>query len=305
MKFLFFTISLFIFHFSLLASDTLTLEKYLQTNNIKAEKTDEGIYFSTSVEGNGALPQTGDYLQIQYTTELLDGKVVDSSERTVPFIFQLGFRHVLPVWDNMLSQFKVGSTISLFVPSNMAYGNSGYNGVIPPNVPVIFKIKLERILSISDYEASMKAVEDLERAEFKKKEIAVFEADNKTIDVYVAKNRLKIEKTTGSARVVINKSGSGKNIMNGQKISVFYEGSFLDGKVFDSNLGKSPFSFTVGEGKVIAGWEESIKLLKNKSESTIILPARLGYGATPLDDGTTIVPANSILVFKIKVVDVQ
>ena len=143
------------------------------------------------------------------------------------------------------------------------------------------------------------------RCKFKKKEIAVFEADNKTIDVYVAKNRLKVEKTTGSARVVINKSGSGKNIMNGQKISVFYEGSFLDGKVFDSNLGKSPFSFTVGEGKVIAGWEESIKLLKNKSESTIILPARLGYGATPLDDGTTIVPANSILVFKIKVVDVQ
>ena len=305
----FFLFAFWSFHFGhnyvpLQNSDTLALEKYLQINNIKTEKTSDGIYFSTDVEGKGALPQSGDYLQIQYTTELLDGRVVDSNERNVPFIFQLGFRHVLPIWDNMLSQFKIGSTVSLFVPPEMAYGSAGYTG-IPPNTPVIFKIKLEKILSISDYEASMKAVEDIERAEFKKKEIAIFDADNKTIDAYIAKNKLKIEKTPSGARVVVNKSDSGAKITNGQKVSVFYEGSFLDGKVFDSNFGKTPFSFIVGEGKVIAGWEESIKLMKNKSESTVLLPSRLGYGATPLDDGKIIILGNSILVFKIKVVEVQ
>ncbi len=297
---LFFSTNTFAFN-----SDTLTLEKYLQTNNIKTEKTSDGIYFSTDVAGIGALPQTGDYLQIQYTTELLNGKVVDSSERNVPFIFQLGFRHVLPVWDNLLSQFKVGSSISLYVPSNLAYGNSGYNGVIPPNAPVIFKIKLERLLSISDYEASMRAVEEQERTEFKKKEVAIFESDNKTIDSYVTTNKLKTERTAGGARVQMNKSGSGAKILAGQKVAVFYEGSFLNGKIFDSNFGKTPFTFTVGEGKVIAGWEESIKLFKNKSEGIIILPARLGYGATPLDDGKTIIPSNSMLVFKIKVVAID
>lgn len=302
MKLFLFTF-LLLLSFPIFANDTLTLEKYLQVNNIRAEKSSDGIYFYTNTEGKGALPQSGDYLQIQYTTELLDGRVVDSNERNVPFIFQLGFRHVLPVWDNMLSQFKVGSTVSLFVPSEMAYGNAGYNGV-PANTPVIFKIKLEKILSITDYEASMKAVEDVERAEFKKNELAIFDADNKTIDAYVAKNKLKIEKTPNGARVVINKPGSGGKIITGQKVTVFYEGSFLDGTVFDSNFGKAPFSFVVGEGKVISGWEESIKLLKNKSENTIILPAQLGYGATPLDDGKTVVPANSILVFKVKIVEV-
>ncbi len=303
MKFFLFAFLSFVSH-PIFGNDTLTLEKYLQSNNIKAEKTSDGIYFSTDVEGKGALPQSGDYLQIQYTTELLNGRVVDSNERNVPFIFQLGFRHVLPAWDNMLSQFKIGSSISLFVPAEMAYGNAGYNG-IPSNSPVIFKIKLERILSITDYEASMKAVEDVERAEFKKKEAAIFDIDNKTIDAFATKNKLKTEKTPNGARVIVNKSGNGAKITTGQKVTVFYEGSFLDGKVFDSNFGKTPFSFIVGEGKVISGWEESIKWMRNKSENTIILPARLGYGATPLDDGKIIIPANSILVFKLKVAEVQ
>jgi FKBP-type peptidyl-prolyl cis-trans isomerase FkpA len=60
----------------------------------------------------------------------------------------------------------------------------------------------------------------------------------------------------------------------------------------------------LGTKKVIAGWEEGLKYFNKGSEGYLLIPSKLGYGATPLDDGKTIVPSNSVLIFKIQVIDV-
>ena len=88
-------------------------------------------------------------------------------------------------------------------------------------------------------------------------------------------------------------------VKTGQQIVVHYTGWLKDGKKFDSSRGGRPFSFKVGEGMVIDGWEEAALLLHVGDKATLVIPAKLGYGAegSPPD-----LPGNATLVFNIEVV---
>ena len=81
-----------------------------------------------------------------------------------------------------------------------------------------------------------------------------------------------------------------------------YTGMFLDGKKFDENLNiESPFSFKLGIGQVIAGWDEGIMLLHEGEEAKLIIPSNLGYG----EQGTGPIPPNTTLVFDVKLLKIK
>ena len=71
-------------------SDSLNLENFLTSKNIKAEKTREGIFFTVDTEGSGAMPRQGDYVKLTYVGKLLDGKTFDESPKNDAFVFQVG-----------------------------------------------------------------------------------------------------------------------------------------------------------------------------------------------------------------------
>ena len=76
--------------------------------------------------------------------------------------------------------------------------------------------------------------------------------------------------------------GEGPAVQSGQTVQVNYVGTFYaDGKEFDSSFGKEPFSFTVGSGGVIKGWDEGILGVKVGSRVQLDIPADLAYGASP------------------------
>ena len=64
----------------------------------------------------------------------------------------------------------------------------------------------------------------------------------------------------------------------GTKVKVHYTGTISDGTVFDSSEGKEPLEFTIGENRVIAGFENGIKEMKLNEEKTIKIPAKEAYG---------------------------
>jgi FKBP-type peptidyl-prolyl cis-trans isomerase FkpA len=92
--------------------------------------------------------------------------------------------------------------------------------------------------------------------------------------------------------------GTGDEAVEGSTVSVQYTGSlYTDGTVFDStaNRGNEPFSFTLGAGGVIAGWDQGLLGMKVGGTRTLIIPASLGYGET----GTTGIPPNATLKFEV------
>lgn len=104
-------------------------------------------------------------------------------------------------------------------------------------------------------------------------------------------------------------AGTGREAAPGTIVSVLYEGRLEDGTVFDSSAahGNQPLMFTLGEPGLIPGFQIGVNGMKEGGERAIAVPASLGYGAQAVTDadGKTIIPANSTIVFRIKLVSVQ
>jgi peptidyl-prolyl cis-trans isomerase A (cyclophilin A) len=111
------------------------------------------------------------------------------------------------------------------------------------------------------------------------------------------------EKTESGLRYQFIQKGDGKQAENGKTVSVHYEGSLENGKVFDSSYPrKKPIEFKLGIGQVIEGWDEGIALLKVGDKARFVIPSDLGYG--PAGAGGAI-PPNATLIFDVELMDVK
>jgi len=97
-------------------------------------------------------------------------------------------------------------------------------------------------------------------------------------------------------------AGSGAQAVAGQQISAHYTGWLVDGSKFDSSRDRgTPFSFTLGAGQVIAGWDEAFATMRVGDRRTLVIPANLAYGSTARPN----IPANSTLVFDVELLSVS
>lgn len=122
--------------------------------------------------------------------------------------------------------------------------------------------------------------------------------DDQITSYVTSKNLTVTEKTASGLRYIVTKANpTGAALKVGQNINVNYAGTLLSGKSFDSGN----FSFVLGGGRVIAGFDEGIAKMKVGEKATLIFPSTLGYGSS----GSGPIPANSPLVFDIEVVSAR
>ena len=233
--------------------------------------TATGLKYIDEVIGTGKIPKVGDKVKVHYTGTLEDGTKFDSSkDRNKPFEFSLGIGQVIKGWDEGISTMKFGGKRKLIIPSELGYGERGAGKVIPPGATLHFDVELLEVSeAFVDIDFSLPGREDV---------------------------------TESGLRMIVHKEGNGNRPNPGQTVDVHYTGLLETGKKFDSSHDRGkPFSFPLGQGRVIKGWDEALALMSKGEKRTLIIPPELGYG----NRATGKIPPNSTLIFEVELIDIK
>ena len=107
------------------------------------DETDSGLRYQILQKGTGKQATKGAGVSVHYKGQLLDGTVFDSSyKRKEPIDFNVGLGQVISGWDEGIQLLKVGDKARFVIPSDLAYGDAGAGGVIPPGATLIFDVEL-------------------------------------------------------------------------------------------------------------------------------------------------------------------
>ncbi len=270
-----------------MAIDEVLLKDYFKKHNLNPTKTASGLYYTIVKDGEGPTAKKGELVTANYTGKILDGNTFDSNTDSA-------FKHVQPYpftvgkgirgWDEGLQFLKKGSKAIFYIPSTLAYGAQDQKG-IPANSILVFDVEALNIESPVDQAAK----------------------DDKILQDYFAAHNIVATKTTSGLYYVMSQKGLGPMAKTGKKVTVNYTGKTLDGNVFDSNTDPSkghvqPFSFNLGVGQVIKGWDEGIQLLNMGAKCTLYIPSGLAYGPS---GNPPAIPQNACLVFDVEMLSID
>ncbi|MDR2732697.1 MAG: FKBP-type peptidyl-prolyl cis-trans isomerase, partial [Fibromonadaceae bacterium] len=147
-------------------------------------------------------------------------------------------------------------------------------------------------------------------ARMAKDSVAQIEREQKAKENLVAQNEFfeknksepGVASTESGLQYITLAQGSGNPAKDGDTISVHYTGTLLDGTKFDSSLDRNqPLSITLGEGQLIPGWVEMLRLMKKGDKVKTWIPSKLAYG----ENGNPVIPGNSLLVFEMELLDIK
>ncbi|MGI8709269.1 MAG: FKBP-type peptidyl-prolyl cis-trans isomerase [Actinomycetota bacterium] len=96
--------------------------------------------------------------------------------------------------------------------------------------------------------------------------------------------------------------GQGPEAASGDLVTVHYTGKLENGETFDSSVGGEPFTFPLGVGQAIPGWDEGVQGMSVGGKRTLTIPPELGYGVA---GSPPVIPRNATLIFDIEVFEIQ
>jgi peptidylprolyl isomerase len=260
----------------ILVVELLSIEKPPVPMEISLDKlttTDSGLKYYDITVGSGDEAKEG-YLATNHFIIWVQGEPSDlyigASYDGQPITFEIGKGDtVFPGWEEGVIGMKVGGKRQLVIPPDLALGEAGA-GEIPPNATLLMEIEL---------------------AEVKEpvKMTVVDEADYITTD-----SGLKYFDIV---------EGDGAMPEAGQTVVVHYTGWLEDGTKFDSSVDRGqPFSFQLGSGTVIVGWDEGVASMKVGGKRQLVIPPELAYGETGAGSA---IPPGATLIFEVELLEIQ
>lgn len=244
-----------------------------------AVTTPSGLTFIEVAPGAGDLAKVGDVVEVHYRGTLADGTQFDSSySRGDPIQFILGQGMVIRGWEEGIAMMRKGGQARLIIPPDLAYGAQGAGGVIPPNATLTFEVELVEIRP-----SPAEAPQPVEEGAY--------------------------TTTPSGLKYFDLQPGTGDEATVGSTAAVHYTGWLTDGTRFDSSrqprrpMGRQePFSFRLGAGEVIKGWDEGVAGMRVGGKRQLLIPPALAYG----DRGAgNVIPPGATLIFEVELVAVR
>lgn len=238
----------------------------------EAASTESGLQYEIIEAGSGPTPEEGDFVTVHYRGTLGDSTVFDESyERGAPITFPIGYGCVLPGWEEGIGLLSEGAEAQLVIPPDLAYGDQGAGGVIPPNATLTFDVELIDVEpGFGETPADVPADQYAER--------------DQGLQVYDLQE------------------GDGTELAAGQPLAVHYKGWVQGGEAFDSSPDRCrPYQFVLGQGMVIPGWDLGLEGMRVGGRRQLVIPPTLAYGEEGAGDG--VIPPNATLVFEIELLD--
>ena len=127
-------------------------------------------------------------------------------------------------------------------------------------------------------------------------------ASTKSNDSSPLGGSMKVITTSTGLRITDLKIGEGKEAKEGNEVAVNYKGTLENGKEFDSSYGRAPFTFPLGQGKVIKGWDEGVAGMRVGGKRELVIPPSLGYGERGAGG---VIPPNATLIFEVVLLEVK
>ncbi len=272
----------------------------------KMMRTANGFEMKMIVDKPGDVPKEGDMLlygiQVFAKDSLLNstfGQEYHPEFKWIPEEEQKKIKN--PVVD-AFSVMSEGDSAVVYYPADSISGNkfglkSGEN--------LMYAVRVFDIMGADDYATYAAERQQKLQAERAKLQVREEEGANAIAEALNSYNEKiygdDLMKTESGLEYVIHEKGSGPLPKIGKNVSVNYYGVLKsDGSMFDNSFKRGQtFTFPLGQGRVIKGWDEGVALLPIGSKATLFIPSGLAYGATERPG----IPANSDLVFYIEVLD--
>lgn len=242
-------------------NDDAALKKYLDDHQLEAFQDSRGYYWYLLKENEaGATPETGNLVHFYYKIFKLDETLIAShtaadgipikarhfTQSIFPASFDLAFQHM-----------KVGEIARFLVPSSLAYLSYQVPNELPEFSNLLIEVELAGITTLESQKEEESAI----------------------IDQYISANSMEnVTKLASGLRYQVLEPGTGSKPSLGQAVSVAYVGTLLDGTEFDKSKTGQPFTFNLGRGQVIKGWDEGIALMQKGEKARLIIPSHLAYG---------------------------
>jgi FKBP-type peptidyl-prolyl cis-trans isomerase len=271
------------------AEEMRILENYILSNNITVEPTESGLYYIETLAGTGDSAKAGKWMEVSFTGRLVsDNSVVMTSDMQTakdnniynsvisygPARLMLG--QIWPAGLNEgISVMKEGGKARLIFPSELGFGGLSYSN-IPSYSSMIFDVELIKVID-----------------------------DPKTYEhglmlEYLQANGISTDSTASGIYFKETIAGTGDLPDASDLVTLTYTGKFMNGTVFE-NSGKS-FNLHIGNGEVIPGFEEGVKLMRKDGSATMVIPYYYAYGEN-VNPGS-IIPPFTTLVFDVKITDI-
>jgi len=246
-------------------------------------------------KGEGGLLETNRVLLMNFRYQTDSGVVLSESKEgdLLPLLYTRDTSDINGQFQSVLNMLSVGDSVTFKIPASDLFQKT-FRQAVPPNIGA------ESIL-----EFELGVVQQMTReeyADYNNRKVEEYNLDRLEVEKGILNDYLKEKGVTptiseSGLHYVINQSGQGPTPENGQTVTVKYRGTLLDGSQFD----QGQYTFELGKGEVIKGWDEGIGYLNTGAQGVLYIPSTLAYGRR----GGGTIPPDSPLVFEVELIEIK
>jgi FKBP-type peptidyl-prolyl cis-trans isomerase FkpA len=277
---------------SRIEEERIKLRQYLEDNGYGSlVPTNSGLYYVVLEEGAGTRPVESDFVNINFTSSLIDGTVFETSNATIAYInnilrndklygpakFQLSNLGIAGLKEGIMLM-NGGGISKIIIPSSLGFGPE-YFGFVPPYSTLIYDVALLDVISNPA------------------------EHEQKLIENYLDKNEITATPTSSGLYYIEKEEGTGDPPGDYSNIVFHYKEFLIDGRLLRWSEVGTPATINLILNKPVPGFSEGMKMMRSGGKATLIVPWFLGYG----EEGSTDerIPPYSTLVYELEVVSIQ